>query len=421
MPDTAIELRSKANDYLAEQRKILDAARSEKRSLTAEERQQIDRIDKMIDDNIADAERYERSEKRSLVTSNRPGSDNPIPSGGKGKNRITDYFALRDEKRRSTKRYSVEYRSWLQHGPTVYHRREMRALQADRDDMGGFLVAPMQMSQQYIKAVDDLVFMRQISTRETVKGAQSLGIVSRDARMADATWTTELADVSDDTQLVFGRRELSPKQLKKVIRVSEKLLLNSTRNAEDIVNAELAYIVGITLEKGYVTGSGVGQPLGIFTASNDGISTARDTVASDGSQVITANGLVDSFYSLKQQYRSSKNCRWMFHRNRIRDIRKIVDGMGRYIWLPGLGGADDNSLLGVPVMASEYAPSGTTSGSYFGVIGDFTYYTVADGYDLGVRRLDQLYIRTGQIGFMSTSFHDGMPTLAEAFTRLKYQ
>jgi hypothetical protein len=42
---------------------------------------------------------------------------------------------------------------------------ELRALQADNDVSGGFLVAPQQMVNDLIKFKDNLVFMRGLATK----------------------------------------------------------------------------------------------------------------------------------------------------------------------------------------------------------------------------------------------------------------
>ena len=56
---------------------------------------------------------------------------------------------------------------------------EKRALQVDLDTAGGFLVTPMQVVDQLIKAIDDQVFIRQHATVFAVPNADSLGVCRR--------------------------------------------------------------------------------------------------------------------------------------------------------------------------------------------------------------------------------------------------
>ena len=77
-----------------------------------------------------------------------------------------------------------------------------------------------------------------------------------------------------------------------------------------------------------------------------------------------------------------------------------------------------NMLLESPVYMSEYASSTMTTGLYVGVIGDFSYYWIADALSIRLVRLDELYRETAQIGFIIDAEVDGMPVLEEAFARV---
>ena len=67
---------------------------------------------------------------------------------------------------------------------------------------------------------------------------------------------------------------------------------------------------------------------------------------------------------------------------------------------------------------SEYAPSTFTTGLYVGIIGDFQWYWIAESLRFELQRLDELYAATNQVGFIGRLEADGMPVLAEAFTRV---
>ncbi|MCI0349387.1 MAG: phage major capsid protein, partial [Acidobacteriales bacterium] len=99
--------------------------------------------------------------------------------------------------------------------------------------------------------------------------------------------------------------------------------------------------------------------------------------------------------------------------------RKLKDGMGQFLWQPGLASGQPDRILDVPVIMSEYAPNTFTTGLYVGIIGDFSYYWIADDLSLTVQRLNELYAETNQIGFIGRLEVDGMPVLAEAFARVK--
>ena len=294
---------------------------------------------------------------------------------------------------------------------------ELRALQVDSDEAGGYLVAPEQFVAELIKAVDNAVFIRQLATVHPLTTSASLGAPALDADPADADWTSEIGSAAEDSTMDFGKRELKPHPVSKLIKVSNRLIRISSIGVEALVRNRLAYKFGVTHEKGFLTGSGSGQPLGVFTASDQGISTGRDVSTGNTTTSMTFDGLIESKYTLKGQYWNK--ARWMFHRDGVKQIAKLKDGDGQYIWIPSVRVGEPDRLLNFPVMMSEYAPNTFTTGLYVGILGDFSHYWIADALDMQVQRLVELYARTNQTGFIGRMESDGMPVLEEAFVRVK--
>lgn len=214
----------------------------------------------------------------------------------------------------------------------------------------------------------------------------------------------------------FGARELTPHPLAKRIKVS-RTLLRKVPNAEGIVRARMAYKFGTTMERAYLLGNGAGQPLGLFVASSQGISTGRDVATDNTATAITADGLINAKYALKSQYQ--RTAAWMFHRDAVKQIVKLKDGEGQYLWLPSLRENEPDSLLGRPLYQSEFVPNTFTANQYVGMLGDYRWYWVADSLNFELQRLDELYSETNQVGMIGRWESDGMPVLEEAFVRVK--
>jgi HK97 family phage major capsid protein len=293
---------------------------------------------------------------------------------------------------------------------------EFRALQADSDVQGGFMTTPQQFVNRLIKAIDDLVYLRQFGTINTVTQAQSLGMPYLEADPADADWTSELGTGNEDSAMSFGKRELAPKPLAKRIKVSNKLLRLSP-DVESLVVSRLAYKFAISLEKAGMTGGGANQPLGVFTASNDGVPTTRDVSEGNTATSIKFDGIKAAKYTLKSGY--WPRARWIFHRDAMKQLSTLKDGEGRYMWQNSVQAGQPDLLEGLPVSVSEYAPNTFTSQLYVGILGDFSYYHWADALDFSVQRLNELYAATNQTGMIGRLESDGMPVLAEAFVRVK--
>ena len=324
---------------------------------------------------------------------------------------------------RGTSLYRETFASALATPTGHLQPEQLAALQSDNSEAAGYLVASEQFASEMLKEVDDLLFVRQYARVHTVPSASSLGIRARTAKMSTFDWSSELTVSTSDTALKYGKRTLTPHHLTGGIEVSRDLVRRLGGLVEQEVLFEASRDGGEAMETAYLTGSGSQQPLGVFTASSDGISTSRDVNTGSGT-AITYDGLVDAKYSLKSQYRnggSRGGARWLFHRDGVKIIAKLKDGENQPLLRPGRGLLDDDpdSILGFPFDESEKAPNTFTSGNYVGLLGNWRYYEIADALDLEVQPLFELYAATGQIGYIFRIKTDGMPTLEEAFARLK--
>jgi HK97 family phage major capsid protein len=185
---------------------------------------------------------------------------------------------------------------------------------------------------------------------------------------------------------------------------------------EAIVMDRLAYKFGVAMEKGYLTGTGSEQPLGVFVASDLGIPTSRDVATGNSATALTFDGLINAKYSLKAQHQA--NAVWLFHRDAISMIAKLKDGDGGYIWQPSVIAGQPDTILSRPLKMSEYVPNTFTTGLYVGMFADFSYYWIADSLSMQFQRLNELFSLNNQIGFIGRLETDGMPVLTEAFARV---
>lgn len=393
-------------------RGIIDKADADRRSLTAEERTEYDRMeaeyDKLGTENAelaADEKRRKRSEEASDEMRKSKGRQLPEETESEPTDAAKKALAAQ-----ATRRF-------ITHGLEGMSGQERAALQVDNDSQGGTLVPDEQFANQLIKTVDNLVFIRQLATVFPLTSADAMGIPSLESDPSDADWTSELAIGLEDSAMATGKRVLKPNPLGKFIKISRTLLRKSAIPAEQLVTDRLAYKFAVSEEKGFLTGTGAGQPLGLFTASANGISAGRDVSTDNTTTALTAEGLINAKYSLKAQYMASPSTRWLFHRDVVKAIRKLKDGNGDYLWIRGLAGAPD-SILEVPYLMSEYAPNTFTTGQYLGLIGDLKFYWIADALRMEMQRLNELYAGANQVGFIGRIEVDGMPVLEEAFARV---
>jgi len=406
----SLELREKRAKLLADCRSIVDAAEKDGRAtLNSDEEERYGKLwadAEKLQTEITRAEKLE-AEERDLERSIDDSDDEPLPG------RDNDPEA----EQRGEGINSPEYREMFnRHLVDPKYEGELRALSAGTDTEGGYITSPEEFVAQLIKSIDDQVFIRPLATVRQTQ-AVSLGIPSLDADPADSNWTAELGTGSEDSTMAFGKRELKPHPVAKRIKVSRKLLRAALMGAEALVRERLAYKFAITEEKAFLAGTGAEQPLGVFTASDNGIGTARDVSTGNTTTAFTTDGLKECKYSLKGGYWG--RARWIFHRDAVKMLSKLKDGDGRYIWTDSVIQGDPDRLLGFPVSMSEYAPNTFTTGLYVGLLGDFSYYWIADAMGLDIQVLTELYAATNQNGYIGRLETDGMPVLAEAFARVK--
>jgi len=444
------ELLEKRANLIAEARALFQKAEDEKREPTAKETEQFDKfmdeadgLKTEADAAQADVDRRARldtaeadlEQTRGRQTTMEPApkpEDRRAPAGDGGdpetrtiklrssvsgdpRNIVIPDAALEEKRMQQFARVLV---NGMGMGMAAEMAAEQRALQADSDVAGGFLVAPEQFQAELIQDIDNAVFMRQIArVLPPLTNADSLGVPSLDTDLADLDWTVELGVGSADSSLAFGKRQLKPQPLAKLVKISKTLMRKAALSPDAIVRERIAFKNGAVQETAFLNGSGAGQPLGVFTASDNGISTGRDVSTGNTTTTIGVDGLIEAQYSLTAQYRQNLN--WIFHRDAVKMIRKLKDGEGRYIWQQSIVAGNPDSIMGVPVRESEYAPNTFTNGLYVGLIGDFRNYWIVDALTLAIQVLTELYAATNQNGYIARSECDGMPVNENAFARVK--
>lgn len=305
-------------------------------------------------------------------------------------------------------------------------RAELNNFQVANPSKGGFSVLGQVLAQTVVTLVDDQTFIRQLATVEQVNGADSLGVVTF-GDLDDFSWTTETATQAASSESPFGKRELQPKRLSKLVTISKKLMRNSA-TAENLLLNKSAYVFARTQEKGFISGTGVGQPLGFTVTSNDGITSARNA-SSGTANAISADDIWLVVGLLKSEYR--RNAAWVMHRNTESRIRRLKAGSNEYLWQPvgtwntaGLTTGIGPTLAGFPYFVSEFMPDPAASGSITTgaiplVLADFRRgYMIADGMQLDVVPMIETYAASDMQGFAMNGYVDGMPVDPNAFARL---
>ena len=406
MAEKLKELHEKRCKAVADARVLVDAADGENRNMSTEEDTQYNAHMDDAKRFLVDIERVTELETEERRTAEMAAKG--ILGGGQEENRdLSPEVELRKK----------AFRLLLVEGPQALSMEEHRSLVTGNDPKAGFLNAPQEFVQQLIKRVDDEVFIEKMATKFTTTNANGMGFPTLEEDPNDFEMISEIKAAPEDTNTEFGKREFKPHPAKKLIKISDAMLRADGMDAEGIVLGRATYKLGITKENKYLLGTGNQEPLGMFVASAKGIPTSRDISNDMTATDFTPDALKNAKYSLKAQY--MKLAQWLFHRDAVAKIAKLKDGEGRYMFETSNTPGAVDSLLGRPINMSEYVPNTFTAGQYVGLFGDMSKYWVVNNLALRIKRLNELFAVTSEVGFVFETEFDGMPVMAEAFSRIK--
>lgn len=299
--------------------------------------------------------------------------------------------------------------------------KEIReTLQAGVAEGGGYTIAPQYLVKQIIKDLDYAVQIRKrANIIPATNGYASIGIPTLDSDLNNLEWTAEIAAVTEDTNMAFGKREMKANQLTKLVKISKRLIKQSNIDIQSFVQERIAYKLAATLEHNYLYGNGTDKPLGIFAQTSDNtaaIPTDRDIKVGTATAAITYDGLVDAVSGLKGGYQNGAV--WMLNRKAIAALRKLKDKQDRPIWQESLIAGQPSILLGIPVVQNDFIEDKLEAAKYFGFLANLKYYWIMDSLSMELQVLHELYSNTNQIGFQVGYWGDGAPIQKEAFVRL---
>ena len=284
----------------------------------------------------------------------------------------------------------------------------LNALQEGTDSEGGYLV-PDEFERTLVEALEEEnVFRTLAHVIRTSSGDRKIPVV---ASKGSARWVDEEGayQESDDA---FSQVSIGAYKLGTMIKVSEELLADSVFDLEAYISKEFARRIGAREEESFFNGDGKGKPLGILAAAGG----AEVGVTAASATAITADEVIDLFYSLKAPYR--KNAVWVLNDATVKQIRKLKDSTGQYLWQPALVAGTPDTILGRPVKTSAFMPV-AAAGAKTIAFGDFKYYWIADRQGRTFKKLSELYAANGQVGFMGTQRVDGKLILPEAIKVLQ--
>jgi HK97 family phage major capsid protein len=399
-----IELRNKRNTLWEQTKAFLEQHRDENGLVAADAVEQYDKMAadvKALGDEIKRLEdQMEMDAKLSAPTSAPVHADPKADSRKASRPTATDAYnkAFWDMMRGNN---SLEVRD---------------ALSVGVNENGGFTV-PDEFERQLIQGLEENNIFRTLAhTIRTNSGTRTIPIATDSG---SASWIEEGAAIQE-SDMSFAQETLSAYKLGCMIKVSNELLNDSAFN----IAAHIAHRFGVRFgnaeEDAFINGTGPSANPQTTPSQPTGILTSLTPEAGN----ITANALTVHFdniyklyYSLKSPYR--RKASFLCNETLLLQLMLLKDKNDNYIWKPGLEVGKPDTILGRPIYTSGYMPAITGTAAQDKnkkvlLFGDFSYYWIADRQSRTLKRLNELYAVTDQVGFIGTQRVDGKLILPEA-------
>lgn len=341
------------------QKDLLDLAATENRSLTAEERQQIDRMDADLDTLLADKKRYEDRAKIMAATDTFRADIEP---------RIE---SARTQRREPTTGEIIRALG-VNSGQVAEFRftpePERRALQSE----GGSAVPTSfaDLVSVYMRTVDPTI---EVATVIDTANAAPLIIPRLTADAAGGgTVTAEnggitVADstISNITLNAFRYASIQP--------VSYQLWRDSAFNIENLLAQTGGRQIGIAAGSAYAFANGSTGPNGYVAGGSAGATATGTASGTSLDTFFSPSDIVDLFHSVAVPYRAVGA--WMVSTTAMAKIRKFRDSQGMYMYDPGIAGAPQATLLGRPLYENP-SMAAVASATKSVIFGDWSQYYI---------------------------------------------
>ena len=393
-----LELRNKRNTLWEQTKNFLEQHRGENGLVASDAVEQYNKMAQEVKDLGAEIERLEQQAQIDAQLAA------PTSTSVHGSPRVS---VPRDKDVRPTATAEYSDAFWNMIRARGSFGEIVNALSIGEDSEGGYTV-PDEFEKRLVQALEDNNLFRGLATViRTSSGTRKIPVAQDNG---EASWIDEGEEIPE-SDTTFSQTMLSAYKLGTMIKISNELLNDSAFDLATYIAQRFGVRMGNAEERAFITGDGVGKPLGLLDDA-----CAQVGVTAAAVDKVTFDEIFKLYYSLRAPYR--KKAQFLCNESMVLQLMTLKDNNGNYIWKPGLDIGKPDTLLNRPLRTSSFMP-GLSAGNKAMTFGDYSYYWIADRKNRTFRRLNELYARTDQVGFMTTQRVDGKLILPEAVQCLR--
>ena len=197
----------------------------------------------------------------------------------------------------------------------------------------------------------------------------------------------------------FNTNSIGSYKLASIVKLDEEFVNDAGFDIEKHLTERFGKTFARAEDDAFINGSGADEPTGIL-ATEGGAETGITAID------LTYDDMISLYFSVDKEYR--RNGMWLMNDRTALALRKLKDNDGNYLWNNA-----DNTILGKPVVISEYMPD-ADSGNKPVAFGDFSYYWIIGRKPVSVRSLTEKFSIYDQVGYLGVEYLDGKLVRNEA-------
>jgi len=200
----------------------------------------------------------------------------------------------------------------------------------------------------------------------------------------------------------FAKRTLGAYKYAFSTQVSSELVADTGVDLLGFLARQSGRAVGNALGVDLVTGNGSSKPSGIVQTATTGVTGGTGVTGA-----FTADNLIDLHYSVIGPYRSSPSCAWLMRDATLANVRKLKDTTNNYLWQPSLVAGAPDLLLGKPVYTDPNVAA-VGLGAKSVIFGDIASYFVRLAGGIRFERSDEFAFQNDLVTFRCIVRGDGI-------------